>query len=127
MNHRDRRVSVALALAVSTLALAPAPQANAAESQCWNAGATGCMWVDITYSGSFKGLMSTFTGYCQLQSLDGWNNVVSSYRNNSTSKQYMWTGQYFTGSSQTFSQQQSYSTVTYNDNYESWKGYCTAL
>lgn len=109
----------------------PTQPAHAALSQCTSGGYYGCAWDGTSYSSSFWGINGTGGPgpgfYCQMSDLGPWNNRISSYRNNTTYSQQMWTSTSFAGSRQSFGANGNYSTVTYNNNYESWKGSCNPL
>ncbi len=120
-----RILLVALAMAVATLT--PVDRASASIGQCYNSGAIGCFWDWTHYRGPIWRIRTGFTGYCQMSSLNSWNNRISSYRNNTFRAQRMWTRTNFRGAQQYFSANGNYYVVSYSNNYESWKGYCVSL
>lgn len=125
-------MSMLAALTAAAFVL-PAQPAEAALSQCNNTGAWGCAWDGTSYTSTFWTIVSISAGpgpefNCQLQDLgSARNNKFSSYRNNSYASQTMWTNKLFAGSKQSFSGNSNYSTLTYNNDYESWKGHCNPL
>lgn len=128
-NRRTRVISMTVALTAAAFVL-PAQPAQAALSQCNNTGAWACAWDGTSYTSTFWQISGGTAGpapdyNCQLQDPgSSRNNKISSYRNNTYASQTMWTSTLFAGSSQSFSANSNHSTVTYNNNYESWKGHC---
>ncbi len=111
----------------------PAQPAQAAVSDCYGSGAWACAWDGTSYTSTLWKISGGTAGpgpdfNCQLQDLgSARNNKFSSYRNNTFTGQTMWTKKLFTGSKQSFSGDSNYSTLTYNNDYESWKGHCNPL